>query len=89
MGVDPIKDTPYIEECCHALIESKEYPSDKHLVHLVRLQQINEKIRLITVPADGVDQPLAMYVKMLHAELQQFRESSPNEVEQNSMSRLI
>jgi hypothetical protein len=85
MEMDSIKDTPYIEECCRALNESKQYPSDKHLVHLVQLQQISEKIRPISLPADGVDQPLAMYIKMLHTELQQFEDSMPSELRQDSM----
>lgn len=65
-------------------MESNENLSDAYLVHLVRLQNYVEKIHLVSVPADGIDDPLAMYVQMLHAQMRQFRGNLPGEVGNNS-----
>jgi hypothetical protein len=86
VGINPIEDMLYIEECCHVLEESKEHLNDVYLTHLVRLQNLAEKIRTILVPEDGIDQPLSMYMQMLHSELRQFKENLPREVAQNSKS---
>lgn len=88
MGIDPIREASYIEECCYAIEKSREYPSDNYLVYLVRLQNISEKIRPISVPA-WIDQPLAMYIKMLQTELQQFKDNLPEELKQNSTLYLV
>jgi hypothetical protein len=88
MGIAPIKEISYIEECCCVIEKSSAYPSDGYLVHLVRLQNIVERIRPISVPACGIDQPLAMYIMMLQTELQEFKDKLPKELEQNSMQNL-
>jgi hypothetical protein len=85
-GVVPIKDTPYLEECCQVLTESKEAQTDAYLVNLVRLQMIVERIRPVCSPADGIDQPLTMYIQMIHREMQIFKQNLPSEVGQNSRS---
>lgn len=58
-------------------------------MHLVRLQNIVERIRPISVPSYGIDQPLAMYIKMLQTELQQFKDKLPKDLGQNSMQNLV
>lgn len=42
--LDAIRPTPYLDECCRVLEETQEFASDGHLVHLVRLQLLRERI---------------------------------------------
>jgi len=84
MGIDAIRDSPYIWDCCRVLKESEEYPTDEYLMHLVHLQSVIGKIRLVSLPLSRIDQPLVIYIKMLQNELQQFKDNLPTGFGQNS-----
>jgi hypothetical protein len=74
----------YMEECCHAIEEAPEYPSDATLVHLVKLQRLSHKFGQ-TLPYENIgttwteDIPVGMYVKALEEELQNLHHSLPLE----------
>jgi hypothetical protein len=51
----------------------------------VRLQPVIEKIRSISAPATGIDQPLYTYINMLRTELQRFKACLPAELTESSM----
>jgi hypothetical protein len=39
---------PYFESICKLLAADVEHPSDKYLLHIVQLQQLSEKITLVS-----------------------------------------
>lgn len=71
---------------CRNLEEAQELPSDRFLVYLVRLQRIVQRIER-KVPIDDFTAetmiPIAMFVKALHSELEEFKESLPADVAEN------
>ncbi|OJD12108.1 hypothetical protein AJ78_07244 [Emergomyces pasteurianus Ep9510] len=42
--IDGMRFSKYADQCCHILQEAMEYPTDSYLVHLVRIQQIADRI---------------------------------------------
>jgi len=42
--MEPMRWTPYMEECLRMLEEAEEYSTDKLLVHLIRSQLIRDRI---------------------------------------------
>ncbi|KAJ9402483.1 transcriptional regulator family: Fungal Specific TF [Paecilomyces variotii] len=77
--MDPLRYTPYVEECCQILLSSKRYPTDTYLVELVRLQKIANTIKR-SIPIDDIEPgkmraPVGMHMKAIEKDLHVLRES--------------
>ncbi|KAK7720627.1 hypothetical protein SLS57_005406 [Botryosphaeria dothidea] len=83
---DSLRYNAQLAEVCRNLEEAQELPSDRFLVYLVRLQRIVQRIER-KVPIDDFTAetmiPIAMFVKALHSELEEFKESLPADVAEN------
>ncbi|KAF9635717.1 putative trna processing endoribonuclease protein [Lasiodiplodia theobromae] len=77
---DSLRYSAQFADVCRYLEEAEEYPSDRYLVYLVRLQCIVQRIER-KVPIDDFTAdtmiPIAMFVKALHGELNDFKKSLP------------
>lgn len=90
--IDPLRWTPYLDDCLHVLADEKEYPTDILLVQFVRLQLIVEKVGQAPWH-DGLGDncysaraPSQFYMKAVQAQLQDFKKSIPPELVQNGRS---
>lgn len=88
--MDPLRYTPYVEECCQILLSSKKYPTDIYLVELVRLQKIANTIEQ-SIPIDDVEPgkitaPIGMHMKAIEKDLHLLRENWNKLVEGNCES---
>jgi hypothetical protein len=82
--MDPLRLTPYTEECIRNLSDNAECESDKILACLARLQIIVAQIPPnCGVQNPGSFTPIGLYVKALQAQLQAFRKDMPQELGQN------
>ncbi|OQE01924.1 hypothetical protein PENSOL_c003G10580 [Penicillium solitum] len=72
---------PYFESICKLLAADAEYPSDKYLLHVVQLQQLSEKITLVSsqhVPEiHNTPFSLEHYYRELKSELDLYRANLP------------
>ncbi|KAL1624206.1 hypothetical protein SLS54_004136 [Diplodia seriata] len=77
---DSLRYSAQLAGVCRHLEEAQEYPTDQYLVYLVRLQGIVQRIER-KVPIDDFTTdtmiPIAMFVKALHGELDDFKKSLP------------
>lgn len=83
---DSLRYNAQLSDACRNLEEAQEYPSDRFLVYLVRLQNIVQRIeRKVSVNDFTADTmiPLAMFVNALHSELKDFKNSIPADVAEN------
>jgi hypothetical protein len=73
-----IRFTKYTEECCKALDEAAEYPTDAFVVQLVRVMKLAERIHHTLyhteIHSSSVSSPpLGLSIKWLEAELKQLK----------------
>jgi hypothetical protein len=81
----------YSEKCSQFLEESAEYPSDAHLIQLVRLQNIAQEInealpRYEDDFSSGPSAPILMCIRTLQSKLESFRTKLPLHLQQNRKS---
>lgn len=86
--------TAYMEECCKVLEEEKESPDDELLILLARLQLIVEKAMKSPWHDPNGDMtverpPATFYIKALEAQIQNFKRSVPQKLQQSGKSVLI
>ncbi|KAL1625116.1 hypothetical protein SLS56_007461 [Neofusicoccum ribis] len=85
---DSLRYSAQLDEVCRYLEEAQEYPSDRYLVYLVSLQRIVQRIER-KVPIDDFTAdtmiPIAMFVKSLHTELDDFKKSLPADIADNPL----
>ncbi len=71
----------YIEDCCRSLRDAAEFPTDKYLLYIVRLQHILEKIDHLSIHKganmDVPESAVEAYVWALKSELDVFRQRLP------------
>lgn len=81
--------TPYLGECLRVLEESKDYPTDVLLVHLVRAQLICNKGTTSTwddMFGDTANQvPPNFYAKSLKSQIEDLERSIPTELKSNGI----
>lgn len=86
---DSLRYSAQLDQCCRQLEEAQEYPSDRFLVHLVRLQRIVQRIER-KVPIDDLTPettiPIAMFVKSLHGELLEYKHNLPRDMAEHRLS---
>ncbi|OQV08214.1 Fungal specific transcription factor domain-containing protein [Cladophialophora immunda] len=87
--VEPIRYSRYADECCRAISEAAEYPTDVYVVHLARLHGMAGRISCIRTQEDwhvnpvSTSAPIGACVKSLESELLQLRNSFPQLSHQN------
>ncbi|KAK2015906.1 hypothetical protein LZ32DRAFT_112731 [Colletotrichum eremochloae] len=81
---DPLRWTPYMDECLQMLNDKPESPLDRSLAAIVKMQLIKDESTKLTsrldVSRERVDSskpPTAVYVKMLQAQLQHIYQDLP------------
>jgi hypothetical protein len=90
--LDPMRFSPYMQDCLRHLDEEREVASDGTLVQLVRIQLLSEKITLLDGRYDADSEsenipkaPISGYIIALQAELDVLRKSMPRSLRNNSM----
>ncbi|KAI1765634.1 hypothetical protein GGR53DRAFT_489111 [Hypoxylon sp. FL1150] len=85
----------YIDQCLRELEADNEYETDTVLVHLVRAQQLSERIAQLhgkdlagNEPPVMARAPVSAYSSILHTELEKFRNSLPPELTSNRLIML-
>ncbi|KAF2084098.1 hypothetical protein K490DRAFT_4250, partial [Saccharata proteae CBS 121410] len=84
---DSMRYSAQLDDVCNYLEKAAEYTSDRHLVALVRLQHVVQRVER-KVPFDDFTPdtmiPISMFVKQLHTELSHFRHTLPPDLAQNT-----
>jgi hypothetical protein len=77
----PVQYSKYVDECCRAVSEAAEYPTDLSAVHLARIHGMADRISRSLTPENWhtipafTPFPLGACVKLLEPELLQLRTS--------------
>ncbi|OJJ06457.1 hypothetical protein ASPVEDRAFT_87756 [Aspergillus versicolor CBS 583.65] len=80
---DPLRWTPFMDECLQVLEEQQECLNDEILVHQVRLQMITDKLDLgpyhggLASTPDPIQAPPSFYLHSMHARLRKIQPSMP------------
>lgn len=92
---EPLRWTPYSEECLRVLETQKEFPSDALLVQLLKLRLISEKIDdapwkcSISEVFNDTRAPEMFYLHSLETQFQAFKRNLPSHVEDNGKFPLV
>jgi hypothetical protein len=88
--IDPIKFTPYMDQCLRELETMKEYEADSLLVQLVRIQHLSERIAQLHArehvaedPPGFARAPMSAYFNAFQGELDRFKSSLPRHLRSN------
>ena len=90
--IEPIRWSHYADECCNAILEAAEFPTDINVVHLSRLHALGDKIaRNLTSDEDEStaafnSAPVSSIIKILESELVKLKHSFSEEAHQTSKS---
>ncbi|KAH8800269.1 hypothetical protein F5884DRAFT_809868 [Xylogone sp. PMI_703] len=92
--IDPIRYSRYADECCNALTEAAEYPSDTYIVQLMNLHRLSDKIGRTLAMIDfthpvGLSTPIGAYVKSLQSESKLQKDLLPVDTSFNSTILLM
>lgn len=89
--LDPIRYTPYLEQCMKDLEVAREYETDYLIVNLVRIQHLTERISQLHakehLPQDLQDisrAPMNVYLDAFQQELDKYRHGLPRGLQNNS-----
>jgi hypothetical protein len=83
---------PYIDECCDELFNEPEYPTDRYLKYIMKLQLILEQIDHLSIrdysdlDVNTNDSPSQLYINRLKAQLDDTLEKMPFAPTENSKS---
>ncbi|KIW86883.1 uncharacterized protein Z519_12504 [Cladophialophora bantiana CBS 173.52] len=82
---DPMRWTQYLEDCCNALTDAAEYPSDTYAVQLVRLHRVIEiySSSLSLMATSTV--PIRSFMTCFKRDLQQYQRSLPPSIAENKL----
>jgi len=87
--IDPIRYSTYVDECCRAISEAAEYPTDIYVVHLTHLHGLADRITRTLISDEWhmtpafTSAPIGACVKSFESELRQVRSSLPEGAHQN------
>ena len=79
--IDPIRNSKYVDDCCHAISEASEYATDVDVIHLTRLHSLANRITGTLFHDDWhetsgfTSAPIGACVKSLESELLQLNDS--------------
>ena len=89
--LDPIRYTPYLDQCMKDLEASREYETDYLIVSLVRIQHLTERISQLHAKEhlqqdlqDIARAPMNVYLDAFQQELDKFKGSLPRGLQSNS-----
>ncbi|KAH8693189.1 hypothetical protein BGW36DRAFT_386105 [Talaromyces proteolyticus] len=82
-GMEPIPYTPYVKECCEALIEAAEYPTDALAVEMIHIQSVMTCVRQ-AIPQGPVDLEkthtlINFHINSAQQQLESLRKSWPTD----------
>lgn len=90
--IEPLKYTPYIQNCIRVLENEREYESDMALVYMVRIQRLTERIVEITAKDRGEEEipgipsaPMSAYIPALQSEIDRLRSRLPPKLRNDSL----
>jgi hypothetical protein len=93
--LNALRRSAYLEDCCKTLEQAAEYPTDRFLVCLLRLQNHVERVAhtfqygsLELHSRHNWRVPLTLYIVPLQKDLETFRNSMPSDLQENSQSLL-
>ncbi|KAH8805653.1 hypothetical protein F5884DRAFT_755216 [Xylogone sp. PMI_703] len=87
--MEPMKLSPYVEECCTVLAASNDHPMDRIAVSLVRLQILVERLRQSSwhgnhdPPTTTI--PPMLYIRSVEKQLEELKKDWPPEIEQSGV----
>ncbi|GCB23052.1 transcriptional regulator WAR1 [Aspergillus awamori] len=80
---------PYFDDCCKLLATDAEYASDQHLLHIVQLQRLSERITFISsqniLGTHGPGSSSERSFREMKLELEQYRASLPCPLNENNI----
>lgn len=88
--IEPLLNTSYVEGCCAEVEKHGEYPSDRYLLLLVRLQSIADTPTFVLPHADGDrwsklgSEAVNVLLKSFQRDLEQFKDTLEPHLLQNS-----
>ncbi|KFA52362.1 hypothetical protein S40293_09688 [Stachybotrys chartarum IBT 40293] len=90
--IDSMNFSPYIKQCLRDLERAPEFESDQYLVHLIRIQELSERIAQLRL-LDEADQdsaksskaPLSGYMCAFETELEEMRSNMPQHLRDNPL----
>lgn len=89
--LDPIRYSPYLEQCLRELEAKPEYESDLYLVNLVRIQHLTERISRLHAKDHVEDDlpgvaraPMNVYINAFQGELDRYKDALPRHLRANS-----
>ncbi|KAI0020791.1 hypothetical protein F4780DRAFT_779236 [Xylariomycetidae sp. FL0641] len=89
--MDPIKYTPYVDQCLRDLDSAREHETDVFLVHLVRIQHLSERIAQLHNKDHFDDDlgiaraPMNAYFSAFQTELDKYRAALPRQLRSNKL----
>ncbi|KAL0935536.1 C6 transcription factor [Colletotrichum truncatum] len=87
--IDPMRFSSYVQQCLRELEEFRELESDMHLVYIVRIQRLAERISQIRGNEDGDEEtpipkaPISAYASSFQAELDKLQDQMPQSLQDN------
>lgn len=90
-----MKFSSYVQACLKELQENKEYETDVILSHMVRLQNLTEKIADLKDRENSLEEtsvpraPVSAYISTFQSELDKIQSSISKTMKNNSRSALI
>ncbi|TDZ53645.1 putative membrane protein [Colletotrichum trifolii] len=87
--IDPMRFSAYIQQCLRELEQNRELESDMHVVHIVKIQRLAERISQIRGNEDGEEEiglpkaPLSAYASSFQAELDKLQSNMPPSLADN------
>ncbi len=93
--IESMKFSSYMQHCLKELQENREYETDVILAHMVRLQNLSEKIAELNARDESSEEisipraPVSAYVSTFQSELDKIQSSISKTMKNNSTSALI
>lgn len=92
--IEPLQNTPYVEECCTEIEKQQEYSSDQYLVFQARLENVADAA-IRSFPFQNAEywsnmgtEPICMLVKSFERDLERFKNTLEPELLQSCMYHL-
>ncbi|TEA20688.1 putative membrane protein [Colletotrichum sidae] len=87
--IDPMRFSVYVQQCLRELEQNRELESDMHVVYIVKIQRLAERISQIRGNEDGEEEiglpkaPLSAYASSFQAELDKLQSNMPPSLTDN------
>ncbi|KAF6814807.1 C6 transcription factor [Colletotrichum sojae] len=85
--IDPMRFSGYMQQCLRELEEARELESDMHVIYIVRIQRLAERISQIRGDGDEeagvIKAPISAYASSFQAELNKLQAQMPRSLRDN------